>query len=79
VPARRGRAALRCGELDPVATSLTRTSTAAPPESVREPLPYSGSSERLKDFRVRVRSTFASNAAAGFMNRIQPKRSPLAM
>ena len=33
---------------------------------------YSASSERLKDFRVRVRSDFAINTAAGFMNLIQP-------
>jgi hypothetical protein len=33
---------------------------------------YSDSSERLKELRVRVRSTFASRAAAGFMILIQP-------
>ena len=40
---------------------------------------YPDSSDRLKDLRVRVRSAFANNAAAGFMNRIQPKSSPTAM
>ena len=33
---------------------------------------YSDSSDRLKEFRVRVRSDLAINAAAGFMRRIQP-------
>lgn len=40
---------------------------------------YSDSRERLSALRVRVRSRFAISAAAGFINRIQPKSSPTAM
>jgi hypothetical protein len=53
--------------------------TASRPKRPRRRSAYPDSSDRLKDLRVRVRSAFASNAAAGFMNRIQPKSSPTAM
>lgn len=42
-------------------------------DSRLDPLPgYFDSSDRRKEFRVRVRSDLAINAAAGFMRRIQP-------
>jgi hypothetical protein len=39
---------------------------------------YPDSSERLSDSSVRVRSRLASSAATGFINRINPRRSPSA-
>lgn len=61
----------------PVRHGLGMASTSEVWDLVRSR--YSDSRERLREFRVRVRSAFAISAAAGFMNRIQPKSSPTAM
>jgi hypothetical protein len=61
----------------PVRHGLGMASTSQVWDLVRSR--YSDSRERFREFRVRVRSAFAISAAAGFMNRIQPKSSPTAM